>query len=69
MKTIVRQPDFRGIGGHGFKSHGNHGLHRQTGIGLGNSHFTFRYKPPRIGPKPFKSRSFRSPRPPRLKRW
>jgi len=42
MKTIVQQPDYKGIGGHDLKDHGNHGLHVQTSIGLSNSTINFR---------------------------
>jgi hypothetical protein len=34
-RTIVQQPDFTGIGGHGPETHGGHGLHRQLDIGIG----------------------------------
>lgn len=67
MKTIVRQPDFTGIGGHGFKKHGSHGTHRQTSIGFNAFHTNFRYggkpggdgfKPRSIGPRPFRLKKF-----------
>lgn len=33
-KTIVQQPDYKGIGGHGLETHGPHGPHTQTNIGI-----------------------------------
>ncbi len=33
-RTIVQQPDYTGIGGHGLETHGPHGPHTQTNIGL-----------------------------------
>lgn len=42
MKTIVQQPDYCGIGGHGMQDHGNHGPHTQTSIGLGDKTINFR---------------------------
>ena len=35
-QTVVQQPDYRGIGGHGPDSHGPHGQHSQVSIGIGN---------------------------------
>ena len=42
QRTLVQQPDYRGIGGHGLQDHGGHGLHSQTSIGIGNSTVNFR---------------------------
>jgi hypothetical protein len=41
MKTLVEQPDFQGIGGHGLEIH-HGGLHSQTSIGLGDTTVNFR---------------------------
>jgi len=35
-KTIVQQPDYRGIGGHGPEDH-HGGLHSQVNIGIGDN--------------------------------
>jgi hypothetical protein len=55
-KTIIKQPDFTGIGGHGPENYGSHGVHSQVGIGLGETHNTFRdLNPPSFrdfGPPP-----------------
>jgi hypothetical protein len=42
QRTLVQQPDFRGIGGHGSLDHGGHGLHSQVSIGMGNRTIDFR---------------------------
>lgn len=42
QKTLVEQPDFRGIGGHDLQDHGSHGLHSQISIGMGNRTIDFR---------------------------
>ena len=48
MKTVVQQPDFSGIGGHGLESHGTHGFHEQKSFGLGSSTINFRELKPRL---------------------
>jgi len=42
QKTIVQQPDFRGIGVHGTQKHGRHGFHSQVSIGLDDTTINFR---------------------------
>ena len=42
QRTLVQQPDFRGIGGHGLQDHGGHGLHSQTSIGMEGRTIDFR---------------------------
>jgi hypothetical protein len=42
-RTVVQQPDFRGIGGHGPETHGPHGPHSQLNIGLGNTTIDIRF--------------------------
>ncbi len=42
QQTLVQQPDYRGIGGHGLENHGGHGWHTQTDIGIKNMTVDFR---------------------------
>jgi hypothetical protein len=42
MKTIIQQPDFNGIGGHGLLEDSHHGAHSQIDIRLGNTQIDFR---------------------------
>lgn len=42
-RTVVQQPDYRGIGGHGPDNHGPHGTHSQLDIGLGNTTIDIRF--------------------------
>jgi hypothetical protein len=42
QKTIIQQPDYKGMGGHGPQNHGGHGLHTQKSIGIGNTTANFR---------------------------
>lgn len=41
-KTLVQQPDYGGMSGHGIADHGPHGLHDQVDIKIGDSVFDFR---------------------------
>ena len=41
-KIIVQQPDFKGIGGHGFADHNGHSMHKQTSIGTRGCTINFR---------------------------
>lgn len=47
QRTLVEQPDFRGIGMHGPET-GSHGLHSQVSIGIGDTTVNFR----QLGPLP-----------------
>ena len=45
QRTLAEQPDFKFIGGHGLEDHGghgDHGTHRQTVIGIGDTTVNFR---------------------------
>ena len=44
QKTLVQQPDYKGMGGHGLENHGPHGPHTQISIGMGTKTINFREK-------------------------
>jgi hypothetical protein len=41
-REMVKQDDYRGMGGHGLETHGPHGPHTQISIGLGNQTINIR---------------------------
>ena len=42
QSILVQQDDYTGMGGHGLQEHGDHGLHAQVSIRMGETQVNFR---------------------------
>lgn len=44
FRTLIEQPDFRGVGGHGLDTHNGHPSHTQLNVGLGGKSVALRFE-------------------------